>query len=178
MSTRSGARAALAALLLAAICGAAVADDGKDAHQPAHSGRMHAIAPAAVTVGELSLSDAFTRATPPSAKTAGGYLTIGNTGAEVDRLLSAASPAAAKVGLHDMKVEGDQMKMSELEDGIEIPAGQTVTLAPGGLHIMFMGLKAPFIEGQSVPVTLVFEKAGAIELELPVASVAADHTGH
>ena len=65
------------------------------------------------------------------------------------------------------------MKMGELADGIEVPAGGTVTLAPGGMHIMFMKLKQPFVEGTAVPLTLTFEKAGSVDVELSVAGVGA-----
>lgn len=131
-----------------------------------------------VSVGDLSLSGAFTRATLPNAPVGGGFLTIVNEGGEADRLVSAASPVAKMVQLHEMKMEGDVMKMAELENGIEIPAGETVTLAPGGLHIMFMGLKQAFEEGSTIPVTLTFEKAGTIEIELVVMGVSADSASH
>lgn len=76
-------------------------------------------------------------------------------------------------------MEGDVMKMRQLADGIAVPAGATVTLAPGGLHLMFMRLNGPLVEGQSVGVTLDFEKAGAVALEMPVlASGAAEAEGH
>jgi uncharacterized protein YcnI/copper(I)-binding protein len=181
------------------ICGdAAVAWDqvaaaGQDAHALEHPAPVLTVNPAtaethhhgaqpqaapAVTLGSLALSGAFTRATLPAAKVGGGYVTITNTGADGDRLVAVTSPAAQKVELHEMKMEGDQMKMGPKEDGIEIPAGETVTLAPGGVHIMFMGLAAPFVEGETVPVTLTFEKTGTVEIELMVGAVAADHAGH
>ena len=156
-----------------------VGAEGQQAHDLEHPAPVMQIhAAATVTVGTLSLSGAFARATLPNAPVGGGFLTITNTGGEPDRLMGAASPVAEKVQLHEMKMAGDVMKMSELENGVEIPAGQTVSLAPGGLHIMFMGLKAPFVEGQTVPVTLTFEKAGPVEIELVVGAVAADHANH
>ena len=130
-------------------------------------------AAADVTVGTLTITGGFTRATLPNAPVGGGYLTIVNTGAEADRLVSAASPVADVVQLHQMKMEGNVMKMGELADGIEVPAGGTVTLAPGGMHIMFMKLKQPFVEGTAVPLTLTFEKAGSVDVELSVAGVGA-----
>ena len=126
----------------------------------AHNGVVHH--------GPLNISVPFTRATLPNAPVAGGYLTIENTGDAADRLVSATSPAAGTVQLHQMKMEGDVMKMSPLADGITIEAGQTVALEPGGLHMMFLGLTQPFVEGESVPVTLVFEHAGPVEIEIPV----------
>lgn len=146
---------------------AAAADDP-------HAGMdMSMAAPASVTVGPLTLSGAFTRATLPNAPVGGGYVTIANAGSEADRLVSASSPVAEMVQLHQMKMEGEVMKMNEVEGGIEIPAGGTVTLAPGGLHIMFMGLKERFVEGGKVPVTLTFEKAGEVTIELDVGGIAA-----
>ncbi|OEO31887.1 hypothetical protein VW23_014095 [Devosia insulae DS-56] len=138
---------------------------------------------AEVTTGDLVISGGFSRATLPNAPVGGGYLTITNKGAEADRLLSAASPVAGVVQIHQMKMEGDLMKMNELPDGVEIPAGATVTLAPGGLHIMFMQLTQPLVEGTRIPLTLTFEKAGSVEVELSVESPAAkgpaeDHSMH
>lgn len=136
-----------------------------------------------VHLGNLTLSHAFTRAMPPTAKAGGGYVTITNTGSEADRLIAVSSPAAPVVQLHQMKMDGDVMMMSELPDGIVIPAGGSVALAPGGLHIMFMQVPTPFAEGDTVSVTLTFEHAGKIDLELPVAPLGAksapmDHSGH
>lgn len=139
--------------------------------------------PAAVTLGALTLSQPFTRAMAPHAPVGGGYVTITNTGNSDDRLISATSDAAAQTQIHEMTMQGDVMKMRELSDGLPIPAGQTVTLAPGGLHLMFMGVKTPFAEGQQIKVTLVFEKAGAVEIALPVGAMSAkapmgEHAGH
>ena len=171
----------LAAVLLAAAGGAAIADEehhSEGAEQPAQvqemmpaqmDGMMHEMMPAVVKVGTLSLSGAFIRATPADAKSAGSFLDITNTGADADRLVAALSPAAAQMGLHEMK-------MSEKAGGIEIPAGETLSLATGGfLHMMFVGIKAPFVVGETVPVTLTFEKAGTVDLILPVES---EHFGH
>jgi uncharacterized protein YcnI len=140
-------------------------------------------ASAAVTVGNLEISGGFSRATLPNAPVGGGYITITNKGGEADRLVSAASPVAGVTQLHEMKMEGDLMKMNELPEGIEIPAGETVALQPGGLHIMFMQLTQPLIEGTRIPLTLSFEKAGKVEVELSVGSPAAkgsteDHSMH
>lgn len=132
----------------------------------AHNGVVH--------LGSINISLPFTRATLPNAPVGGGFLTIENTGTEADRLVSAASPVAGDVQLHEMALEGDVMKMRPLADGVEIPAGGTVVLEPGGIHIMFMGLKQAFVEGETVPVTLTFEKAGSVDIELPVEAAAAD----
>jgi hypothetical protein len=123
--------------------------------------------------GDLTVSQAWTRATPPKAKAGGGFVEIVNSGAEDDRLVAASSDVAAKVELHEMSVTDGVMKMREMEDGIAIPAGETVALKPGGLHIMFMGLKQSFEEGSTVPVVLTFEKAGEVAVDLPVARMGA-----
>ena len=132
-----------------------------------------------VTVGDLTLSGAFTRATLPNAPVGGGYVTITNNGAEADRLVAAESPFSPDVQVHQMAVVNDVMQMSELPDGLEIPAGESVTLAPGGLHLMFMNIAKPFVEDETVPVTLTFEKAGTVEIELAVEAFGASaHEGH
>ncbi len=163
------------ALLLAA--SPALAEDADAMASPmaspmAMDAPMLAMAP--VVAGSLEISNGYTRATLPKAPVGGGYITIVNTGAEADRLISASSAFARTVSLHEMKMDGAMMKMAEMPDGIEIPAGGTVNLAPGGLHMMFIGLTQPFVEGQSVPVTLVFEKAGTVEIQLTVGAINAD----
>jgi copper(I)-binding protein len=126
-------------------------------------------------LGSLEISQPWTRATAPTAKTGGGYLTITNKGTTPDRLIAARSTASAKVEIHEMKMDGSVMRMRELDKGLEIPPGATVTLKPGGLHIMFMELKAPLAKGAKVPVTLVFEKAGSIDVTFTVQEMGAGH---
>ena len=124
-------------------------------------------------LGALEIGQPWTRATPPTAPSGGGFLTVTNTGTTPDRLIAVKSPAADKVEIHEMKMDGNVMRMRELEKGIEIPPGATVELKPGGFHVMFMGLKAPFAKDATVPLTLVFEKAGSIDVELQVAALGA-----
>jgi len=124
-------------------------------------------------LGSLEIGHPWARATPPTAPTGGGFLTITNKGTAADRLVSASSPAAASVQVHEMKMEGNVMRMREVEGGLAIPPGATVALAPGGLHLMMMGLKEPLKQGDRVPVTLVFEKAGSIDVELAVTAMGA-----
>ena len=135
-----------------------------------------------ITFGPLQLNGPFTRATLPNAPVAGGFLTIVNTGTEDDRLVSAASDIAKETQIHEMAMEGDVMKMRPLADGLALPAGGTVVLAPGGYHIMFMGLNRALVEGETVPVTLTYEKAGEVTIDLHVEAPAADapagHAGH
>ena len=106
---------------------------------------------------QLEVSNAWARATPGKAENGAAYLTIQSPTA--DRLLSLSSPVAKKAELHTMSMEGMVMKMRPLAD-LDIPAGQPVTLKPGGQHVMLLGLDAPLREGQSFPLTLTFEKAG------------------
>ena len=126
-------------------------------------------------LGALEIDNPWARATPATAKAAAGYLTVKNTGTTPDRLVAAKTPAADRATVHEMKMEGSIMRMHELEHGLDIPPGATVTLAPGGLHVMLMGLKAPLKPGSKVPLTLVFEKAGSIDIDLDVGSMGAMH---
>ena len=129
-------------------------------------------------LGALEIGDPWARATPPTAPTGGGYLSVKNTGTAPDRLISISSPAAQTVQLHEMKMEGNVMRMRELDGPLEIKPGETVTLAPGGMHLMMMGLKAPLKQGEKVPLTLVFEKAGKIDVELAVVAMGATPGHH
>lgn len=126
---------------------------------------------------DIVVSQAWSRATPKGAQVAGGYLTIENRGALPDRLLSASSAAAAKVEIHQMALQDGIMTMRPLESGLTIPADGTVTLAPGGDHIMFINLAAPFEEGQRVAVALDFERSGRIEAQFDVGPVGARGPG-
>jgi periplasmic copper chaperone A len=121
-----------------------------------------------VKVGALTLEQPWSRATPGGAKVGGGYVSIANTGATPDRLIGGSFPLASKVELHEMRLDGDVMRMKPVEGGLEIKPGATVELKPGGLHLMFMDLKEPLKEGQTVKGTLVFEKAGSVEVEYAV----------
>ena len=124
-------------------------------------------------LGSLEISQPWARATAPTAPAGCGYLAITNKGTTPDRLVSASSPAAQTVQVHEMKMDGNIMRMREVDHGLEIAPGATVKLAPGGFHLMMMGLKGPFKQGATVPVTLVFEKAGRIDVELTVGSIGA-----
>ncbi|MHA7774081.1 copper chaperone PCu(A)C [Roseibium sp. M-1] len=123
--------------------------------------------------GDLTLNHPWTRATPPNAKAGGGFVEIVNSGAEADRLIGVSSDAAAKVEIHEMAVNDGVMTMRPVEDGVDLPAGETVALKPGGYHIMFMGISEPFQEGTRVPVVLTFEKAGDVAVELAVEKMGA-----
>ena len=105
-----------------------------------------------------------------------GFVTIRNAGA-ADRLLSASTPAAGRTELHTMLRDGDIMRMRQV-DAIAVPANGAVTLAPGGLHIMLIGLTRPLAVGESVPLTLVFERAGTVTLNLAVQPAGARAPAH
>lgn len=139
---------------------------------------ISALAHEVFTLGTLEISDGFSRATLPNAPVGAGYLTITNKGTADDTLVSASSPVAGMTQIHEMKMEGDVMKMNEVAGGLIIPAGQSVVLAPGGLHIMFMDLKQALVEGSTIPVTLTFATAGTIEVQLAVGSINADEPEH
>jgi copper(I)-binding protein len=125
-------------------------------------------ASAPVTAGDLEITAYRAKAMLPGQPTGGGFMTIANKGAAADRLLSVASPSAPMVEIHTMEVVNDVMTMRPVEGGLEIPAGAMVELKPGGMHLMFMHVTEPFKEGATIPVTLEFEKAGKVELTLPV----------
>jgi periplasmic copper chaperone A len=126
-----------------------------------------------VKAGDLVISQAWSRATPNGAKIAGGYLTIENKGAAADRLVGGAGDIAGKVEVHEMAMDNGVMKMRPLDKGLTIEPGKTVKLAPGGYHLMMFDLKGPLKQGDKVPVTLEFEKAGKVTLSLDVQGVGA-----
>ena len=163
---------------------------------PSLPARFHAIACAAmlsyflvtparaedVKAGDLVITQAWSRATPVGAKVAGGYLTIENKGSSADRLVGGSGDVAGRVELHEMAMDNGVMKMRPLDKGLDIEPGKTVKLAPGGLHLMLLDLKTQFKQGDKVPVTLEFEKAGKVQLVLDVQGVGAqapggDHSG-
>lgn len=140
-----------------------------------------------VKLGALTLSDAYIRAMPPHAPVAGGYLSIANAGSTPDRLVRVSSPRAGEVQIHEMTMQGEVMKMRNLPDGLPIPAGATVSLTPGGYHLMFLKVPEPIASGEVVEAVLVFEKAGAVTLPFEVRDRTAvptgtapvsDHAGH
>jgi len=119
-------------------------------------------------VGALVIDHPWSRATPKGAAVAGGYMKITNTGTTPDRLTGGTTEAAKKFEIHEMKMEGSVMKMRELSGGIEIPPGATVELKPGSYHIMMTTLARPFAKGDFVKASLIFEKAGKVDIEFAV----------
>jgi copper(I)-binding protein len=128
-------------------------------------------ASAAAQTGQVKIENAWARATPAGASTAAIYLTLEAPAA--DKLVSVATPAAREADLHTMSMEGSVMKMRALPGGIDLPAGQKVTLKPGGMHIMLSALTGPLKEGENVPLTLTFAKSGAQQISVPVAKIGA-----
>lgn len=120
----------------------------------------------------------WTRATPPGAGAGGGFVTLTNHGDGDDTLVGATSPLTERVEIHIMEMDGDVMRMAPLPGGIELPAGGSVTLAPGGLHLMLMELDSPIVEGEPVTVTLEFQHAEPMEIELRVLPVGESPEGH
>ena len=155
---RSVRSSALALLTLAAICaGSASAQQ--------------------VKIGDLVLDHAWARATPAGAKVGGGFLTIENKGAAPDKLMGASSPAAGKIEVHETAMNNGVATMRPVKGGLSIAPGQSVTLAPGGYHLMMMELKGPLKKGDKVPVTLTFEKAGDVKVTFDIQSVGAKSSG-
>jgi periplasmic copper chaperone A len=126
-----------------------------------------------VKAGDLVITQAWSRATPGGAKIAGGFLTIENKGAAPDRLTGVSGDVAGKVEIHEMAMNNGVTTMRPLDKGLAIEPGKTVKLAPGGLHLMLMDLKSPLKQGDKVPLTLEFEKAGKVALSLDVQGVGA-----
>jgi periplasmic copper chaperone A len=116
--------------------------------------------------GGITINHPHARATAAGQPTGGGFMKLVNGGA-ADRLLSASAEVSNAVELHEMKMEGDVMRMRQV-DGIALPAGQAVELAPGGYHVMFLGLKAPMKAGETFPMKLKFEKAGEVTVQVTV----------
>ena len=151
----------------------------------AHQGMVHdgCAAGQTFTAGDIAVTGAYSRATLPQAKSAGGFMVITNSGSEPDRLIGATTENAQLSQVHEMRMDGDIMKMGEVEGGLEIPAGGSVTLESGGFHIMMMGLVQPLKVDECLALTLTFEKAGDLPVELNIGGTDADaaaegHEGH
>jgi hypothetical protein len=169
-----------APLLTVTAKGAAATAAAAPAAQHDHSAHQHGAhdmgkptSDTKITVGSLTITGAWTRQPPPGAKVAGGFLTITNTGTVDDRLVSFTTPVARQPELHEMAVVNGVMRMRPLETGLAIPAGATVELKPGSYHLMLVDLTTTPQKGTQVPVRLVFEKAGPVDLMLDVAATGA-----
>jgi copper(I)-binding protein len=140
------------------------------------------------TAGSLEIDNPWMRATPRGADVASAYLTIVNKGTEAERLIGGTLTGVSRFEVHRMVVEGGVAKMRPVEGGLEIKPGQSLALTPGALHVMLIGLKQPFQQGQHIKGTLMFEKAGKVDVEFTVESIGASapvqsvpagtHSGH
>ena len=130
------------------------------------------IADRQVHLANLVIANPWARATPPGAPVGGGYFTIANSGTTADRLIGGTVDVAASVEIHDMTMDGGVMKMRQL-DALEIPAGSSVTFSPSGMHLMFIGLKHQLKQGQHFTGTLMFEKAGSVQVDYEIEAIGA-----
>jgi len=130
-----------------------------------------------VTAGSLKISTLWTRATPKGADIGGGYMKITNTGTTPDRLVSGSADVSSRFELHEMSMENGVMKMRPVAKGIEIKPGETIEFKPGGYHVMFLGLKKPFTQGEHVKATLMFEKTGKVDVDFTVEGIGAQTGG-
>ena len=119
-------------------------------------------------LGAIHISQPWARATPKGATAGAGYMTITNKGATPDKIICISDDASTQCQIHTMTMEGGVMKMRPVEGGLEIKPGESVTLKPGGDHVMLLGLNGPLREGQSFPLTLTFEKAGTRDVTVVV----------
>jgi copper(I)-binding protein len=129
-------------------------------------------------LGDLTLSAAFARATLPNQPVAGAFLTIANAGPADDVLVAVSTPAAGRAEIHQMAMEGGTMKMRPLPEGVTIPAGETVELKPGGIHLMLMDLAGPLVEGETIEATFEFRDAGEVSVTFAIASPGAKSMEH
>lgn len=118
--------------------------------------------------GSLEIHHPWSKAMNPGAKTGGGFMKITNHGTEPDRLVKVSSDVAGLIQVHEMKVDNGMMTMGEIPGGLEIAPGATIELSPGAIHVMFMGVKQPFKEGEKIKAVLTFEKAGDVAVEFKV----------
>jgi len=127
-------------------------------------------------LGDLKIEHPWARASIGVAKAGAAYLVVINAGKETDRLVAAASPVAETVQIHTHLIEDGVAKMRRVM-AVEVEPGEPAVLQPGGLHVMLMGLKAPLVEGEVFPLTLTFERAGEIEIEVMINAPAAGGNG-
>ena len=124
-------------------------------------------------LGALEIGQPWARATPPTAPTGGGYLSVKNTGTTPDRLIGGSTAVSKGFEIHEMTMDKGVMKMRMMPNGLEIKPGETVTFKPSGYHLMFTGLKSQLSKGEHVDATLKFEKAGEVKVQFDVAGIGA-----
>jgi hypothetical protein len=127
-----------------------------------------ALTASAATAADLKVETPWARASAPLARTGAAYLTLTNSGRTADRLIGGSTPVAEAFELHETSMAGGVMRMRALPDGVAVLPGQPVRFAPGGMHIMLMGLKQPLKAGDTFPATLRFERAGAVKVTFKV----------
>ena len=130
-----------------------------------------------VTAGYLKISATWARATPKGAAVGGGYLTVTNMGNTLDRFIGGSSEVCSHLEIHEMGMDDGVMKMRPVAKGLEIKPGQKLELTPGGYHLMFVGLKKPFEQGQHIKATLQFEKAGSVPVDFTIEGMGAQTGG-
>ena len=123
----------------------------------------------------IQVEQPWSRATPGGASTGAVYLTITNKSHDADRLIGASSDVADKLQIHEMKVVNGTMEMREVTGGLPVPGGGSVVLKPGSFHVMLIGLKKPLKAGETIPLTLDFEKAGKVSITVPIRAIGAGH---
>lgn len=136
--------------------------------------------------GGIMVDAPFARASAsPAVKSGAAYFTLHNHGEMADRLIAVEGDAAARIELHTHVMKDGAMQMLEIEGGVPVGPGESVAFEPGGNHVMMMGLAAPLKEGETLPLTLVFEHAGKVAVQVPILGVGAmggmshgDHSGH
>ena len=121
---------------------------------------------------QVEVTDAWSRATPPGAKVAAGYLVMQNKAAAADKLIGASSPMAARVETHVTEKQGEVLRMREVK-GYDVPAKGSFELKPSGAHLMLVDIKRPFKAGEKIPLVLRFQNAGEIKTELEVRALGA-----
>ncbi len=127
-----------------------------------------------IKLGKLVIHHPWIRQPVGGATVAGAYTTIDNTGTENDTLISVTIEKVPTVQIHEMMMQGDVMKMTEMAKGMLIPAGKSVELKPKSSHIMLMGLKSAYMEGEQVKGTMTFAKAGKVDVEFEVVAPGGD----
>lgn len=161
--TRRGALKTIFCLTLTALIVAGTDPD------PSHAGDQH----------KIRIADAWARVTLGKIANSAAYFSINNSGKSDDRLIDARGEVSDKVELHTHIRDGDIMRMRRLDTGVAVPAGKSVTFAPGGHHVMLIGIKSPLKEGNTFALTLVFENAGTVVVDVPVKrSAPSGHSDH
>lgn len=172
--------AVTSALLLCGTTWAAGAPAGAAAPPTAHAHPSATVSRGAASAGAVDVAQPWARATVPGQSATGVFARL--TAREPTRLTGGSSPMAAVVEIHEMKMDGNVMRMRALDAGLALPAGRAVDLKPGGYHVMVMGLKQALPEGATLPLTLTFTDAqgrsGEVTLQVPVRSMRASGHSH